>query len=139
MARRLGAIVYDAVLLFAVLFAATALLLAAHGGHAIAPGNLAYLAYLLAWTFVYFGWFWTRGGQTLGMRAWGLRVECEGGGALSWRHAARRFAAAGLSWACAGAGFAWMLVDDSAKCWHDRLSDTALVSVDARNHTTRSA
>jgi len=118
---------YDGLLLFSVLFFATALLVALHGGKAIAPHDPAYTAYLIGVSFCYFGWFWTHGGQTLGMRAWKVRVCRDDGTNLSWRRAALRFGAAGLSWLLFGLGFLWMLVDKDALTWHDRLSATRLV------------
>ena len=124
--RRLAAAVYDALLLFGVLFVATALVLPLSGGEAVSPGNEAYLLYLLATAALYFGWFWTHGGQTPGMRAWHLRVRADHGGALSWGRAALRFVAALLSWAAGGAGFLWSLVDPRRRAWHDRLSRTVL-------------
>ncbi len=129
MLRRFGAIFYDGLLLFAVLFAGTAALLPLTGGRAVAPGSGWYQAYLLALSFLYFGWFWTHGGQTLGMRAWRLRLRVRGHdeGRLPWRWALARFLTAGLSWAALGLGFAWALWDPERLTWHDRLSGTMLV------------
>ena len=126
--RRLAAIAYDACLLFALLFVATALLLPFTGGQAIGPGNGIYLLYLLGVSYLYFGWFWTHGGQTLGMRAWHMRVRTISGGALSWRRAGTRFIAALLSWGACGAGFLWAAVDAERRSWHDRLSGSVLLT-----------
>ena len=60
--RRLAAIAYDSILLVAVLFVATAILLPLTGGEAIGPSHGLYPAYLMAVAFGYFGWFWTHGG-----------------------------------------------------------------------------
>ena len=82
--RRLGAMVYDGLLLVALWFVATAIWLPFTGGEAIPyPGLLR--VWLLAVSFVFFGWFWTHGGQTLGLRAWRLRVERADGAPLTWR------------------------------------------------------
>ena len=125
-ARRLAAIFYDCLLLFAVLFAATGLLLP-FVGSAIAPDNPLYTTYLLTVAFAYFGWFWTHGGQTLGMRTWKLRVCHAEGGTLNWSLALARYLAAALSWLLLGAGFIWALVDREHLTLHDRLSKTILV------------
>ncbi len=115
--------------LTAVLFVATAALLPVTGGEAIRPNHGLYSVYLVAVSFGYFGWFWTHGGQTLGMRSWHLRlVDAEGNGA-SWRFALIRFVAACLSWIALGAGFLWMLVDTDRLTWHDRLSSTRIIDV----------
>ena len=96
--RRLAALVYDSLLLLAILFVGTAPVLALTGGEAITPAAKGPGAYLLyrAWlallTFGYFGLAWTRGGQTLGLMAWKSRLETEDGRTPGWPVATRRFA-----------------------------------------------
>lgn len=46
----------------------------------------------------FFGWFWTHGGQTLGMRVWRLRVRRDNGDALNWVSAAVRYASMLVVW-----------------------------------------
>lgn len=125
--RRLGAMVYDAFLLTGLLFFATTLLLPLRGGEAFRPNELAYSAYLLGVCFMFYGWFWTHGGQTLGMRAWKIRLCVEDGSAVTWGRAAVRFAAALLSLGLFGLGYWWALWDKRKRCWHDLLSGTHLV------------
>lgn len=127
--RRLGAIIYDTFLLLAVLFFATAVILPFNAGQAFGSGQLLYSAYLLFVSYVFFAWFWIHGGQTLGMRAWKIRLCRMDGSALDWGCAAIRFLAAGLSWVCLGLGFGWCLFDKQQRCWHDRLSKTRLILV----------
>ena len=134
--RRLAAVAYDAFLLFALLFVATALILPLTGGQAVAPGSAMYLLYLLGVSYLYFGWCWTHGGQTLGMRAWHIRIRTPQGGAVSWKLGSIRFLASLLSWGACGAGFLWAAVDADHRSWHDRLSHTVLetASDEARSH-----
>ena len=129
LARRLAAIAYDSLLLTAVLLVATAVLLPFTGGEAIRPGSGWYAAYLLIVSFAYFGWFWTHGGQTLGMRSWRLRLVGDGRNGATWGQALVRFAAAAVSWLVFGVGFLWMLVDSERLTWHDRISATRLVGL----------
>jgi len=129
LARRLGAIGYDALLLAAVLFVATAALMPFTGGEAIHPDGVWYTVYLVAVSFGYFGWFWTHGGQTLGMRSWRLRLVGAGENGASWRQALVRFVGACFSWLAFGAGFVWLLVDTDRLTWHDRVSGTRIVDV----------
>lgn len=124
--RRLGAVGYDAILLVAVWFVATAALLPFSGGQAIAPGQGWYEAYLLAVAFGYFGWFWTHGGQTLGMRSWRLRLVGDARKSATWGQALLRFAGACVSWLVFGAGFLWVLVDRQGLAWHDHISGTRI-------------
>ena len=129
LARRLAALVYDALLLFAVLFAATAPVLLLTGGRAVGPNNLAFTAYLLAVSYAYLGWCWTKGGQTLGMRAWKMRVRTREGTRLGWVRSLGRFAAALVSIGAAGAGLLWVAFDRDRMSLHDRLSGTVLEMV----------
>ena len=129
LARRLAAIAYDSLLLTAVLIVATAILLPFTGGEAIHPGSGWYATYLFIVSFAYFGWFWTHGGQTLGMRSWRLRLVGDGSNGATWGQALVRFAAAAVSWLVFGVGFLWMLVDYERLTWHDRISATRLVGL----------
>ena len=124
------AVCYDALLLLAVLFLATALVLPLNSGHAFSAGQYFYPLYLLAISFIFYGWFWTHGGQTLGLRSWKIKVCNLDGGSVGWRRSGLRFAAAALSWAVFGLGFFWCLFDKNRLCWHDYLSKTRLRSVD---------
>lgn len=125
--RRLAAIVYDTLLLISVLFVATALMLPFNAGQAISPLYRGYYwLYLLTISFLFYGWFWTHGGQTLGLRAWKMRVSTPEGQCISWRQSLVRFGVAILSWSCFGLGFLWSLFDAQKRCWHDRLSHTTL-------------
>ena len=124
--RRLAALVYDALLLFSVLFAATVPAMLVTGGRAISPNEPVFTAYLLAVSYVYFGWCWTRSGQTLGMRAWKMRVRTRTGERLGWRRSLGRFAAALVSIGAAGVGLLWVAFDRDRLSLHDRLSGTVL-------------
>ena len=125
--RRLAALVYDLMLLAGVLIVATLAIYALRGGRPIAPGTLWFQLSLAAITVIFFTWFWTHGGQTLGMRAWRLRLVGRGGQPIGWPQALGRFLAALLSALAAGLGFWWAAFDRDGLCWHDRLSGTKLV------------
>ncbi len=127
--RRLLAISYDCLLLAALLFVATAALLPFTGGNAIHSGNYWYLLYLILCTYIYFGWQWTHGGQTLGMRAWKIRLLALDSGKLDWSIASKRFLLAMMSWLSAGAGFLWALFDANKLTFHDRYSGSGLFRV----------
>lgn len=70
---------------------------------------------------------WRRGGQTLGMRPWRLRVTARDGGRPGWRALWARYAVATLSLLCAGLGFWWAWIDRDRLTWHDRASGTRLL------------
>jgi uncharacterized RDD family membrane protein YckC len=127
--RRLAALAYDALLLGGLLFVFTLALILLRGGRAIGPDTLWYRASLVAVAFAFCAAFWTRGGQTLGMRAWRIRVVALDGRELSWPRAALRFVASWVALLPAGLGYWWALFDRERRCWHDRLSGTRVIRV----------
>ena len=124
--RRFGAIFYDFLLVFALLMFVSTLFLIGRGGEAVEPYTLPHQITSFAVIYVFLVGFWSRSGSTLGMLAWGLRVETPDGKAPSIRAASIRFAAAILSWIPLGLGFLWQLWDKDQLAWHDRLSGTRL-------------
>jgi uncharacterized RDD family membrane protein YckC len=129
LARRLAAIFYDSWLIVAVwlLLIIVDTFVRDDEGLGIAVSHLPLQVLLLATPFLFFGWFWTHGGQTLGMRSWRLRLLRDDGSAMNWRVSVVRVAAAHLSFFALGLGYLWVLVDRDGLSWHDRLSRTRLV------------
>ncbi|HEV8693313.1 MAG TPA: RDD family protein [Lysobacter sp.] len=70
---------------------------------------------------------WRRGGQTLGMRPWRLRLVARDGTAPNWASLWRRYAIGSLSLLLGGLGFWWAWFDHERLTWHDRASATRLV------------
>jgi len=142
LARRVGAMFYDSLLVFAVTWTVTAAVIgmrvwfsgaAAIQSHAerAASGLLLQIPLILA-VAGFFVWFWTRSGQTLGMQSWRLRLETEEGELLDARQALARLGIAILSFACLGLGYWWILVDPQRRAWHDRLTNTRVVVLPKR-------
>lgn len=125
--RRLGAILYDALLMLALLFATTVPLVAFRDSQPVASGNLLYRALLIAVTYAFLVGFWYRYGRTLGMQSWGLRIETPQGNRPSLSRCSVRYVTAILSWIPLGLGYLWQLVDHEGLSWHDRLSGTRLL------------
>jgi uncharacterized RDD family membrane protein YckC len=125
--RRFGAIIYDTLLVLAILFLITIPFIAVRGGEPVATDdNLVYQASIAVALFLFFTGFWSRSGRTLGMQSWGLRVETPDGSIPTFKTASIRFFAAILSWLPLGLGFFWQLWDAEQLTWHDRLSGTRL-------------
>jgi len=124
--RRLGAMFYDSLLLLSVLMVGTALALLVTRG-AMDYHNPFFRGYLCGLSFLFYAWFWVRGGQTLGMRTWKLRVQRLDGGPITLWQAVLRFLCAIPAWALLGLGYLWLLVDKDRMAVHDRLSKTVIV------------
>ena len=131
--RRLAAGVYDLLLVAGLSMILGIAIVILRGGTPIAPGTAWFQALLLCLAGVFYAGFWSRGGQTLGMRSWRLRVEQCDGSPLDLRTALLRFAAMLLSLAAAGLGIAWILVDGEKRAWHDRLTGTRVVLLPKAN------
>jgi len=123
---RLLAMFYDALLLFSALLIATALALLVTKG-TLNYHNPFFRTYLFLICFSFYAWFWLHGGQTLGMRAWRLRLQRTDGRPVTPWQALLRFMAAIPSLALAGLGLFWMLLDRDRMAVHDRISESVVV------------
>ena len=125
--RRALALAYEVLLLAAVLIAAgLPFVLTTRGADPIAA-RIAFQLYLVGVVALYFCTQWLRGGRTLPMKTWRLRLVTSEGRALSATHALRRFLFALAGAALCGAGFLWALVDPDRRFLHDRLAGTKIV------------
>jgi len=126
--RRLAAMLYDALLVIALLWLITLPFIALRGGEAVEIGeNALYRVILVAVTYGFFVGFWIRSGRTLGMQSWRLQLIDADGNRPTLAIASVRFIAAIISWAPAGLGFLWQLWDKDKLTWHDRISGTRIV------------
>ena len=122
-------------MLVALPFVVLDAVLAGDSRHNIAPGSLAsQLQFLLCLgvTGAYATLSWRRGGQTLGMRPWRLKLESSDGAPLRRAQLWLRFAVGTLSLLLGGLGFWWAWVDRQRLTWHDRASGTRLVRMPKR-------
>jgi uncharacterized RDD family membrane protein YckC len=124
--RRLAAMTYDALLVLALWMVAAATVVIPMGDE-VRPGNPLFQLYLLLVCYLYFAIFWRMGGQTLGMKAWRIRLVGIDGAKPSWLQTVIRFVTSILSLAAFGLGYAWSLFDRERRCWHDTASKTRIV------------
>lgn len=111
--------VYESVLLFGVAFFISALL------HTVYPPVDRQIWVLQLGLFVligaYFVFCWVRGGQTLAMKSWGLRVLTDDGQGLSWGRAVARYL---LAWHLFAPGLLYVALFQS----HRALDTVALLA-----------
>ena len=136
--RRLAALFYDLWPVLALWMLVSAVFTVGYtlAGHVsrenIAPfSTLQWLLWLSCWLVagVYATESWKRGGQTLGMRPWRLRLQTPTGQAPSRTMLWKRYATGTLSLLLGGLGFLWALFDRERLTLHDRLSGTRLVKL----------
>lgn len=125
--RLLGVMLYDIMLLVSVLMVAAALAVAFNGGEAIGANNPFFFIYLIGVAFVFYGWFWTHGGQTLGMRAWQVYLISGNNTGISWQQAFLRFVVGIFSWLPVGLGYWWLWLSPDKLSWHDIASGSYLI------------
>ena len=112
---------YEAFLIFAVAFFATWVFFFASGGRDATRGwlRMELQLFILVVLAAYFLWCWLRGGQTLAMRTWRIRlVDVTPGRAIL------RFV---LALFLLPLSIVWVLVDRDRQFLHDRLAGTRLV------------
>lgn len=134
--RHLTAMLYDALLVVALVFVVNAIALGVvvqlSGGEREVVGPHLGQALVVLSVVGFFSAFWIKSGQTLGMQAWRLQLVSHDGGGITLRQALLRCAGAALSFACLGLGYLWKLVDRDQRYWHDRISGTRLVLLPRR-------
>jgi len=126
--RRLGAMLYDGILVLA-LWLATLFPMVAFSNTAVYGANVQTLLFLELYAFFVF--FWLSRGQTLGMLAWKLEIRTIDGQPLTLRQATLRFFGAIVSLACVGVGYLWILIDRENRSWSDLLSGSRIVRTQA--------
>ena len=147
--RRLICMVYETILVLAIVFLAALLFPGAASGRLSGAARHTLFIYLVLVMGIYFTWCWARG-QTLAMRAWRLRVVDLNGMLVSWQRAAARYLAAlalvgpalaamlwlreqphsALAWALVAIGvvsIAWALGSSARRAAYDVIAGTQLV------------
>lgn len=127
LARRGLALIYEMLLLVAVLFAGALPFLIFTRHLETAGMRPLFQLYLLVLCGGYYIWQWLRGGQTLPMKTWHLRLATLKGTPLTLRQAVYRYIFALLGLGLFGAGFLWALVDRERQFLHDRLAGTKII------------
>lgn len=136
LSRRLGAMLYDGFLVTAIWLAVTVAHLAFFrfilGQQADEIGTTPFDIWslrlmLLFFVTLFFVYSWRRGGMTLGMQAWRLRVQTTDGYAISLKQSLIRCVVAWLSLAAFGIGYWWVLFDRQRRSWPDIASNTQTV------------
>ena len=140
--KRLFTIIYDLFLQIALFFMVgipisilTTFIF--NGGNAITEEHSLYMVnqvIILLSLFItsvgFYVWFWTHGGQTLGMKTWRMKLVSDNTQNISREQAVKRYFTALFSWAFFGMGFFWSLVDAKKRTWHDIFSASHLEQIE---------
>lgn len=127
---------YDSILLFALLMFFGLIISVpldiAYDGQTISIKYILFMLYIQAVAFLFFGWCWTRGGQTLGSKTWRIKLVSDTGNSVTWKQALLRYIGSLLCWASLGAGFLWCYTNKNRLAWNDIISKTRLVKLSAQ-------
>lgn len=97
----------------------------------IVKNNLILITFLMfvLLPFFYFGYFWSRKGQSIGMGLMGIQVIKTDGSNLSfWIAALRGTVGYWVSGLVFGLGYLWVFFDENQQTWHDKLFGTDVVT-----------
>lgn len=144
LSRRLAAMFYDSLLCIALMMVSTGIYMMIakqvigtetyrqmnEAGSTIGDPILSLV--LISILFLFFGYFWTKTGQTLGMQVWHLRVQTKEGKPISWLQAFTRFLGAFISASIFGLGYVWVLVDKENRSLQCILSGTKVIKIPKR-------
>jgi uncharacterized RDD family membrane protein YckC len=128
---RLLALTYDCLPMIPLLMITSGIFLWLNGGRTVEHQPLvAALEFLSIWVLAgaYFVLSWRRGGQTVGMRPWRLKVVAADGGPASVRALWLRYL---VAWLTPVLGLLWCLVDAERRGLHDLASGTLFVRLAA--------
>ena len=75
-------------------------------------------------SFYYFGYYWTKRGQTPGMKVWKIKAITNSGKLMTWGHALKRYVFSLL-----GLGLIWVAFNKSRLALQDKMSDTILIKI----------
>lgn len=125
--RRLAAATYDVFLIFALLLFATGIALLINKGNSFGKNHFLFTFYLISIVGFFYCWFWTHGGQTLGMQAWKIKVVDNHSQELTWPVAIKRFIFSVPSVCFFGLGYFMIFFNKNKLSIHDFVSGTRVI------------
>lgn len=127
--QRLLCLLYDFLLLFAVIFMASLVFVPLFSSIDPLYFKPFYQFYLLTIMGVYFIWFWTHGGQTLAMQTWKLRIVDSKGQSITKKQAITRYLLALVLYPFFFITLIWMFFDRDRQFLHDRIAGTRIIKL----------
>ena len=127
---RFGAFVYDFLLIISIWMMTLWILIWVNDGEAIYGYSVQ--AILLLEVLIFYAYCWHRTGQTLGMKAWKIKLVNEDGNLPDLRQISIRLLITPVSILALGLGFLWFYFGNKQQTWHDRASETLVVKLSTK-------
>lgn len=122
--KRIAATIYDFFLLLGVWFGCGSIALWINNGEILHPVAGASIVIISAWLF--YSFFWIRGGKTLGMTAWSIQIYSTNGKKVNFTQATIRFYTNILIFLLAGLPLLQIYISKNNMAINDNLSGTNL-------------
>lgn len=132
--RIIGSVIYDTLISLGILmimgFIAVFIHFLITGEESIsANNNWAFQVYLLISILCYFFYFWKKSGQTVGMKAWKLKLISTRPTEITFAQLAVRVIVAVPAYGFLLLGVLWQYADKRQLNWHDIASHTKLIHI----------
>jgi uncharacterized RDD family membrane protein YckC len=134
---RFASLLYEGILLVQVVSLAAYLFLAVAQDARTGPAHTLFQAWLVMVCGGYFVYCWVKGGRTLAMKTWHLKLAQADGTAVGWRRAWLRYALAVPGLFLLALGFWWAFIDRDGQFLHDRLAGTRIYSSSSHREDTK--
>ena len=128
--KRVLALVYDSLLIGAIVLVLSLLLVFVHGGYPESGSVLSFIQlFILGFTGpIFYSYFWIANkGQTTGMQAWKIKLVSMDESELNIKQTMLRFLISTISFVCFGLGYFWILYDKNNLSWSDILTKTLVI------------
>ena len=128
--KRILALVYDSLLIGAIVLVLSLLLVFVNGGY---PESGSFVSFIQFFILVFAGpifysYFWLANkGQTTGMQAWKIQLVTIDETELNIKKTLLRCLISTISFACFGMGYLWILYDKDNLSWSDILTKTKVI------------
>ena len=128
--KRVLALVYDSLLIGAIVLVLSLLLVFVNGGY---PESGSFVSFIQFFILVFAGpifysYFWLANkGQTTGMQAWKIQLVTIDETELNIKKTLLRCLISTISFVCFGLGYFWILYDKNNLSWSDLLTKTKVI------------
>jgi len=128
--KRILALVYDSLLIVAIVLVLSLLLVFVNGGYSESGSFASFIQFfILVFTGpIFYSYFWiVNKGQTTGMQAWKIKLVTMDETELNINKTMLRCLISTISFACLGLGYLWILYDKDDLSWSDILTKTKVI------------